>query len=300
MPAHYTDRQAGCDERAIVADATPADAACRAQIQDTVQDRQRLIARALRIGGRLRISDAEAGVAALGEVIASSPLMLRVGNDGFATLFPYGTVVLLGLSQAQEKAVLQKLGSHLEGALEAPVVLTSQIEIGSDGKLTGDVVTVPDLSLPCLVVVADALAKDVALAFEEDEVKKVFEVLEPLTRDLASSGRLPRSRRGMLRTVGHALLIHHHLFEPVEVEERPDMLLNHDDIERLHDRLAAARHFKKRAKALSRKIGAIEAMTTALTEMLDARREIRLEVLIIILIAMEMSIYLYDLFVRGG
>jgi hypothetical protein len=41
-------------------------------------------------------------------------------------------------------------------------------------------------------------------------------------------------------------------------------------------------------------------MTTALTEMLDAQRGIRLESLIVLLIAVEMSIYVYDLFLRGG
>ncbi len=41
-------------------------------------------------------------------------------------------------------------------------------------------------------------------------------------------------------------------------------------------------------------------MTTAITELLDAQREIRLESLIVLLIAVEMAIYLYDLFLRAG
>lgn len=38
----------------------------------------------------------------------------------------------------------------------------------------------------------------------------------------------------------------------------------------VHERLAGAYHFKKRAQALSRKVEAIELMTTAITELLDA------------------------------
>lgn len=261
---------------------------------------QRPTARALRLGGRLRLADLEAGALDLGEVIAPSPLVLRLGGAGCAALFPYGTVVFFGVSRAGEEAFLQKLGDRIEHPLATPVIVESRIEIGTGETISGDLVTVRDLSPASLVVVADALAKNVALAFEEQEVRKVFAVLEPFASDLASTGRLPRNRRRMLRTVGRALLIHQHLFERVEVDERPDILSSDGDIERLHQRLAGAHHFKKRAKALSRRLDAIEAMTTALSEMLDAQREIRVEALIILLIAIEMSIYLYDLFVRGG
>lgn len=261
---------------------------------------QRTTARALRLGGRLRLADLEAGDLDLGEVMAPSPLVLRQGGAGCAALFPYGTVVFIGVSRAAEEAFLQKLGDRIERPLATPVIVESQIEIGAGETASGDLITVRELSPRFLAVIADALAKNVALAFEEAEARKVFDVLEPLASDLASSGRLPRDRQRMLRTVGHALLIHRHLFEPVEVEERPDVLSSDGDIEQFHQCLADAHHFKKRAKALSRKIDAIEAMTTALTEMLDAQRGIRLETLIVLLIGIEMSIYLYDLFVRGG
>ena len=104
----------------------------------------------------------------------------------------------------------------------------------------------------------------------------------------------------MLRTVGHALLTHHRLLERVEVEERPELLPDDGEIGRLHDRLAEAYHFKKRAKALSRKLDAIEVMMTALTELIDAQRGIRLETMIVLLIMLEISVYLYDLFLRPG
>ena len=35
-------------------------------------------------------------------------------------------------------------------------------------------------------------------------------------------------------------------------------------------------------------------------KLIDAQREIRLEALIVLLIAIEMSVYFYELFIRGG
>ncbi len=262
--------------------------------------KQRKSARALRLGRRLRLAGLEIADIDRGEAITTSPLVLRVGNAGFAALFPYGTVVLIGVSHAEEVAFLQKLGDRIEGRLDAPVIVATEIEIGTCEKISGDFIKVKDLSPPCLVVVADALAKNVALALEEEEVRKVFEVLEPFASDLANSGRLPRNRRRMLRTVGHALLIHHRLFDRVEVEEVPTLLPNNADIEGLHERLSDAYHFKKRAKALTRKLEAIEVMTSALTELVDAQRGIRLETMIVLLIVFEITITFYDLFLRAG
>jgi uncharacterized Rmd1/YagE family protein len=78
------------------------------------------------------------------------------------------------------------------------------------------------------------------------------------------------------------------------------LLPNNAEIERLHERLADAYHFKKRAKTLSRKLEAIEVMTSALTELLDAQRGIRLETMIVLLIVFEITITFYDLFLRAG
>jgi uncharacterized Rmd1/YagE family protein len=210
------------------------------------------------------------------------------------------TVVFIGVSPAEEEALLRKLANRVEGRLDSPIVAVSEIEIGTSTKISGDLITVRGLSPSFFAIIADALAKNVALSFDEAEVEKVLEVLEPFTDDLADSGGPPRNRRQMLRTVGHALRIHHRLIERVEVETRPDLLRDDDEINRLHEELADAFHLKKRAQSLSRKLEVIEVTTTALTELIDAQREMRVELLIVILIAIEIGIWLYELFFGRG
>ena len=259
---------------------------------------QRKGVRALRIGRRLKLAGLETEGLSQSKILGRSPLLLLLQSGGLAALFPYGAVVLIGVSRAEEEALLQDLADRIEGQLDSPVVSQSEIEVGTSAKVSADLIAVRDLSPSFLAVVADALAKNVALTFEEAEVEKVLMVLEPFADDLADSGRLPRSRQRMLRTVGHALRIHHRLLERVEVEERPDLLPDEHEINRLHECLADAFHLKKRAKSLSRKLDVIEVMTAALTELIDAQREIRVELLIVLLIAVEIAIWLYELFVE--
>jgi uncharacterized Rmd1/YagE family protein len=261
---------------------------------------QRLSARALRLGGRLTLAGLDVEGLNQSEILTKSPLLLRLHGGGFAAPFPYGTIVFIGVSPADEDDFLKSLGDLIEGRLDSPIATSSQVAIGTSAKISGDLITVRELSPSSLAVVADALAKNVALAFEEAEVGKVLQVLEPFAGDLAESGRLPRNRRKMLRTVGQALRIHHRLLERVEVEDRPDVLPDDDETDRLHEALADAYHLKKRANSLARKLDVIEVMTTALTELIDSQREIRVELLIVLLIAVEIAIWIFELFLPRG
>lgn len=265
---------------------------------------QRLSARALRLGGRLNLTGLDmAGLDMAGparpETPSRSPPMLRLESGGVAALFSYGTVVFIGASAAEQEAVLKQVEGLIEDRLDTAAVVASEIELGPNTGIAGDRITIKDKSLPSLVAIADALAKNVALAFEEEEVRKLLLALEPFTGDLADSGRLPMNRRRMLRTVGHAFRTHRRLIERVEVEERPDFPPEDGEPRRLSDRLAEAYHLKKRAKSVSRKLDVIEVMTSGLTELINAQRENRVELLIVLLIAIEIGIWVYESFIRG-
>src|SRR5262249_23560122 len=163
----------------------------------------------------------------------------------------------------------------------------------------GGPITVRDLSQPQLIVIADALAKNVALARDERELGKFFDIIEPLPQELSRSGRLPTNRRQILRTIGNSLLVQQRISSRIEVEEKPDVLWDHPQLERLHARLADEYELKERAAALARKLRIISETTNALTDLIDTGRSLRLEAIIVALIVVEVIILLYELFLRG-
>ncbi len=96
-------------------------------------------------------------------------------------------------------------------------------------------------------MIADALAKNVVLAHQEREVRGVFDIVEPLAAKLAAGGRTPTDRSNMLKVIGQSLLVRQRLTGRVEVEEKPDVLWDRFDLERLHARLADEYELKERA-----------------------------------------------------
>jgi uncharacterized Rmd1/YagE family protein len=263
----------------------------------SVQPRRRL-ARAVRFGGRLNLARLEEDLADL-EVLNRSPLVLRLTGGGVAALFSYGTIVFVGSSAAEQQGLLNRLEDRIEDRLDAAATIETEIEYGTSVKLAGDRITISEESLTSLVAVADALAKNVAIAFEEAEVRQLLLALEPFTGDLADSGRLPLNRHRMLRTVGEVFRTHRRLLERVDVEEKPDLPQEHGEAGHLWERLAEAYHLRKRARSVSNKLDGIEVMMNGLTELINAQRELRVELLIVLLIAVEIAIWIYESFIQG-
>ena len=165
------------------------------------------------------------------------------------------------------------------------------LEIAPDSdeqKSSGGPIQIKNLSPPRFLVIADALAKTVALARDEREVNAVFDVIEPFAAKLAATGRPPFRRRAMLRLIGQALLAQHRVSGRVAVEEKPDVLWDHPELERLYARLADEYELTERADVSKRKLEVIGDTAQALTDIIDADRATRLEAAIVILIVLEL------------
>jgi uncharacterized Rmd1/YagE family protein len=256
----------------------------------------RLAARVALLGERLDTAGLERS-----DVIATAPLAFRVGDAGYAVLFRYGAVVLIGLTPVAEDEVLRGLRPRVTGPFPGIDTETATIEVAPDrdDQITpGGPITVRDLDAPRLLVIADALAKNIALSRDEREVSKVFETIEPFAAELARTGRSPSNRRSMLRTIGQALLVHHRMSGRVEVEEKPDVLWDNPQVERLYARLVDEYELKERAGAVTRKLRVISDTTQALTDLIDTERSTRLEATIVALIVVEILIALFDVFWR--
>lgn len=252
---------------------------------------KRLTARALLVADRIEL----AGLERL-DVLGTNPLTFRSG-DGFVVLFRYGAAVLIGLNTLEEDEVLRSLRARISGTV-ARSEEVAILEIAPDQEEQippGGPIQVRDLSVDRLAVIADALAKTVALSRDEEEVAGVFDVIDPYARRLSERGRPPGGRRAMLRLIGNALLVRHRVLGRVAVEEKPDVLWDRPDLERLYARLADEYELRERAGALHRKLSVIGETATALSDLIDAERSSRLEVIIGAMILFEVLLTIYQL-----
>jgi required for meiotic nuclear division protein 1 len=257
----------------------------------------RVTAHALHVGDRINTIGFEA------EALSAMPLAIRVGKAGVAVLFRYGVAVLIGVTPDEETGFLESLKPRIDGKLarreeeSATLALTGETE---DQVSSGGPIQLRDMLPERLLVIADVLAKSVVLAHDEREVAKVFEIIEPFAKELADHGRTRRDRKGVMQLIGNALLVQHRVSGRVAIGEKPDALWERPDLERLYARLEDEYELKERVEALNRKLAVVAETANTLADIIDTRRTLRLELIIVALIAFEVVMTLYQLFAGKG
>jgi required for meiotic nuclear division protein 1 len=254
-----------------------------------------LTAHALQIGDRINTAGFE------GQVLSSAPLAVRQGSNGLAVVFRYGVVVFIGLSAAEEAEFLEKLKVRCFGRITPPEEEWARIQVAKEAEESipvGGPILVREFSLERLLLVADALAKSVVLGRDERQVANVFDTIEPFARELANFGKTSRNRTDLLKLLGNALLVQHRVSGRVAVGEKPDVLWDRPDLERLYARLQDEYELNERVETLNRKLAVIADTATTLADIIDTQRSLRLEIIVVILIAFEIIITFYEIYAR--
>jgi uncharacterized Rmd1/YagE family protein len=252
---------------------------------------------ALHLGDRINTASFD------GDIVSAVPLAVRTGEAGTAVLFRYGVAVLIGLTSEEEAAFLLKIAPRIMGrlSLEEEERVFVEVAGGADDKVSaGGPIALGDMSLPRMLIVADVLGKSVALASDEREVTKVFGIIEPFAAELATRGRTRRNRTEILKLIGNALLVQHRVSGRVAVAEKPDALWDRPDLERLYARLEDEYELKERVETLDRKVAVIAETAETLADIIDTRRSLRLELIVVILIAIEIAASFYQIFLGNA
>jgi uncharacterized Rmd1/YagE family protein len=237
----------------------------------------------------------------LDHVVTTIPLTYKFGKDGFVTLFRYGVAVMIGLSPEEEDEVLTSLTPRLIRPLQPREEESVTIDLTPDKDdqiMPGGPIVMKAIAPASLVVIADALSKSVVLARDEREVAAVFDQTEPFARQLAEKGRASAGRRTIFKQIGNALLVQQRVAGRIAVSDKPDVLWDRPDLERLYARLEDEYELKERADALLRKLSVIAETAEVLSDILDTKRSFRLEIIIVVLIAAELLVAGYQTLVH--
>ena len=208
-------------------------------------------------------------------------------------LFRFGIAVLVGMTPLQEDEIIRSLGERIVGRYSRPELETAEIEIAPDKDeqiAPNGTITLKALLPAHVLIIADSIATNVILAHDERNVSTVFDVIEPLARELAEHGRTPGGRRAILKHIGNALLVQQRVSGLVAVAEKPDVLWERPDLERFYAKLEDEYELKERADLLTRKLGVISDTGKVLADIIDTERSVRLEHVIIALILVEIIV----------
>lgn len=254
-----------------------------------------LQARALLLGRRL---DLRAWPES--ETLARLPLASRLPEGGVAVLFRYGVVVLFGAGADSERA----LNARLAALVELPYASVEREELAvrvepdrPEGLLEGALV-VQSLGLEKLQLIADVLSKSALLGHYEARIAADFDRIEPLALELERTGRLGGGSRAHVKRIGALLLIESRMVGRAEIGEKPELLWEHPELERLYASLETEFEIRERLAALERKLDFVARTVRTLLDLIRAKHSLRVEWYIVGLIVVEILLTLYEMWLR--
>ena len=153
----------------------------------------------------------------------------------------------------------------------------------------------PHCAIEHLQLIADVLAKSLVLARYETVMAGMFDRIEPLAAELRARGRVNARGRVLLRQIGVVLGIQHRMVGRAETAEKPELLWDHPELERLHLHLAEEYELRERDRALDRKLDLAGRTVETLLGLVQARSSLRVEWYIVALILAELGLALYAL-----
>lgn len=237
---------------------------------------------------------------ALEPKVTLGPLVLPAGEAGLVVLFRYGVVVFFNLSEPEQKNFLKELRPRVETPLRRTETEEAQLYVAGKQPegITPEGIGIADLSLARLQIVATALARSVALAFYENAMAGAFDMIEPLARRLENPRGGGRRLRELLRHIGGTLLVQHRMTGRVQIQDKPDLLWDHPEVERLYLHLENEYELRERNTVLERKLALISQTAETAVNLMQNRSMLRVEWYIVILIVAEVLLYIYEVWLK--
>lgn len=247
--------------------------------------------RALQLGERIDLKGLERE-----DAFSSDPLAFRTQSGGSVMLFKSGAAVFVGLNPIEEEDLVRGLGERIVSPLADREIETAQLVIkpGDDELLSSSgAIQLKNAEPNRLLLVAEVLAVSVALAYDERRIARAFERITPIADSLAK--RQPSAPQGtLLEQIGEALLIQQRMASRVDLDEKPDVLWDHPELERFWAKLVDEYDLPQRARAIDRKLVVIRETADTIVDLMSTRTSHRLEWYIIFLISLEIAISMYD------
>jgi required for meiotic nuclear division protein 1 len=228
-------------------------------------------------------------------VVSSNPLVLEPERGSWVYVERFGAVVFWNCTENVVQAFQKDLqalphaGQRIGSAQDSLTVL-----VGADEDMVGfSAVWLRELTLDKLKIISLAMAQSVALDYFENSVSAAMARFQPVVRSLREEGKLRLTQNGVLALVGFAMEIRAVVLENLTLFDDPPESWESESLAHLDSALFDQFDLEERIGAINQKLAYLKDAGSSLMEVLTTRKSLRLEWIVIILIAIEIVFFVW-------
>jgi uncharacterized Rmd1/YagE family protein len=210
-------------------------------------------------------------------------------------LFSFGSIVIWGGSEQDEEQIIEEVKKLSKKNIpKAPFDLIFY-KVDENSKKTyideeANVIILSEDSAFLKLSISHALAQSVKLIVLENSVSSLLEKTAPLQKELAKKGTVSLSKKEISKNIGMLFSERYSINLHSDILDTPEFFWRRPSYEPIYLMTAAFQDIQVRHNILNHRLDTIHELYSILSNELNYKHSTRLEIIIIVLIAIEVLI----------
>ncbi len=221
------------------------------------------------------------------------PLVVRLLKDKFAVLTKFGAVTFWNVPNRLRVQFLKELKVYVKAKREHyPYDEDTKVIVGSEtDKVTFEKVFLPHLDANHIKITSFVLSQSVALERYENDIETSLSEVGIVVENLKSSGKPMLREKEVLKQIGRVLSVKQTAVTHLSLFDKPEEVWESPHLEHLYNRLSVEYELRTRFDVLDEKINYLSDIARMLMDFLAEKRNAFLEIIIIVLIAIDIVLW---------
>ena len=232
--------------------------------------------------------------------VAKTQAVAQYDGERLIVLYDFGAIVFIGVDEATRTSTIAAILKTVDPEPHPPMQETLMIELGAaerPGVENGKVVA-PKLTQELAELVAFVVAQSAAMEYYEEDVDQILTKLNVESESLAAHGRLRTSVKELLKFIGSGMSTHNQVVFTLALLDTPSLAWDDDALGKVYRDLRQLLEIDDRFRALEHKLNMIQNSFEVFVELTQERRSYSLEMVVAILVALEVVLFVYEIFVK--
>ncbi|KAG8954932.1 hypothetical protein FRC04_010416 [Tulasnella sp. 424] len=205
-------------------------------------------------------------------------------------LFDYGTVVIWGMTEAQEKRFLHSLRKFEVEKLPPDDVESEDLNYyyANYSRIYNDVITLrKGSSYMTKLALSHALAQSVKISLFEELISNTIDQTKDIPEVISETGKIGMPHNEIMQQIGQLFILRMNINLVGSVLDSPELFWSFPDLQPLYDAARSYLEIPQRVDLLNARVEVLQDMLRLLKESVSSRHAERLEQIVIFLIGIE-------------
>ncbi|KAF8218513.1 DUF155-domain-containing protein [Tricholoma matsutake] len=205
-------------------------------------------------------------------------------------LFDYGTVVIWGMTEAQEKRFLTSIKRFEVEKLAPDDVEMEDLNYyyANYSRIYNDVITLrKGSSYMTKLSLSHAISQSVKISLFEELISSTIEETKDIPEVISETGKIGMPHKEIMQEIGKLFLLRTNINSVGSVLDSPEVFWTFPDLQPLYDAARSYLEIPQRINLLNTRVEVLQDMLQLLKESVSSKHAERLEQIIIALIAIE-------------